>query len=202
MTGTLQQCSLGVATGLCLVGLAPLCLRGSDTVDPNNDGSQYAWTENVGWLNAEPLGDGGPGMRVLATRVEGWLWLENAGWVSLSCHTTDSCSSVDFDVTHDGFGALAGFGWSENLGWISFSCENTGSCAAVDYGVTIDPVTGEFSGFAWAENFGWISFSCENTGSCASVDYRVVTEIPFIGELPFSDGFDSGDTSRWSATVP
>ena len=202
MTGTFRQWFLLVGCGLYLAGLATSAVNGSDTIDPNNDGSQYAWADNVGWLNAEPLGDGGPGMQVLDTRVEGWLWLENAGWISLSCHNTDSCLSIDFEVTLDGSGALAGYGWSENLGWISFSCANTDSCAAVNYGVTIDPVTGEFSGFAWAENFGWISFSCENTESCATVDYRVVTEIPFPGELPFSDGFDSGDTSRWSATVP
>jgi hypothetical protein len=193
-------------TGAFLVTLVVFCAAGpgvyaGDTIDPNNDGSQYAWAENVGWLNAEPMGDGGPGMRVLETRVEGWLWLEGVGWVSLSCHNTDSCSSVEYEVTHDGSGILAGYGWSENAGWVSFSCVNTMSCATIDYGVTINPGNGEFSGFAWAENLGWISFSCENTGSCAAVEFRVETQIPFPDEV-FSDGFESGDTSDWSNTVP
>ena len=36
----------------------------AENVDPLGDGSQYAWAENVGWLNAEPQGNGGPGMQV------------------------------------------------------------------------------------------------------------------------------------------
>jgi hypothetical protein len=63
-------------------------LLGGDTVDPHNDGSQYAWSENAGWLNAEPLGDGGACMRVLEGRAEGWIWSENVAWISLSRHNT------------------------------------------------------------------------------------------------------------------
>ena len=48
----------------------------------------YAWSENAGWLNAEPLGDGGACMRVLEGRAEGWIWSENVGWISLSRHNT------------------------------------------------------------------------------------------------------------------
>lgn len=33
----------------------------ADNVDPNNDGSHFAWSENLGWLNARPNGPGGPG---------------------------------------------------------------------------------------------------------------------------------------------
>ena len=29
----------------------------AENIDPNNDGSKYAWSENMGWLNARP---GGP----------------------------------------------------------------------------------------------------------------------------------------------
>ena len=36
----------------------------AENVDPAGDGSQYAWGENIGWLNAEPQGDGGPGLTV------------------------------------------------------------------------------------------------------------------------------------------
>jgi len=174
----------------------------ANTIDPNDDGSQYAWAENVGWLNAEPLGDGGPGARIWETRAEGWVWAENVGWISLSCGNTSSCSTVTYEVTNDGFGNLAGFAWSENAGWVSFACENTASCATVDFGVVVDPGSGELTGFAWAENLGWISFSCVNTGSCATVEYRVKTEVPFVIDGVFADDFESGDTLEWDQTVP
>ena len=53
---------------LCLilsVGLLLFCGAAyAENIDPNNDSSQYAWGENVGWLNLEPDGDGGPGVEV------------------------------------------------------------------------------------------------------------------------------------------
>jgi hypothetical protein len=66
---------------------------------------------------------------------------------------------VDYRVTNDGHGNLAGYAWAENVGWISFSCENTSSCGTVSYGVTIDVSSGDFSGQAWGENVGWITFA-------------------------------------------
>jgi hypothetical protein len=130
----------------------------AENIDPNDDGSQYAYGENVGWFNAEPLGDGGPGVQVNDTTLTGYIWAENIGWVSLSCENTASCATVNYGVANDGSGNLSGYGWSENVGWISFSCENTGSCGTVSYGVIIDPTTGEFSGQAWGENIGWVIF--------------------------------------------
>ncbi len=184
---------------LTAAGLVPAI---ADTIDPDDDGSQYAWSENIGWLNAEPLGDGGPGARIWAARAEGWVWSENLGWISLSCSNTHSCSTVAYGVSNDGAGNLGGFAWSENAGWLSFACENTASCGTIDYGVVVDPATGELSGYAWAENVGWISFSCVNTGSCATVDYGVKTEVPFVDDGIFEDGFESGSTLEWDKTVP
>ena len=102
----------------------------AENIDPNNDDSQFAFGENVGWFNAEPSGNGGPGVEVSDTELTGWLWAENVGWVSLSCVNTSSCATVNYGVTNDGAGNLSGFGWAENVGWISFSCENTASCAS------------------------------------------------------------------------
>jgi len=173
----------------------------AETIDPDDDGSQYAWAENVGWLNAEPLGDGGSGIRVLDNRLDGWMWSENTGWISLSCTNTASCTRTSFGVANAS-GVLAGYAWSENTGWISFSCENTSSCATADYGVSISQTTGEFSGYAWGENVGWVSFSCDNTSSCGTVDFGVKTDVPFLSSDMFADGFESGNTSAWSSTVP
>ena len=131
----------------------------AENIDPDNDDSQYAWGENVGWLNLEPDGDGGQGVEVGDSELTGWIWGENIGWTSLSCTNTGSCATVPYGVTNDGNGGLAGYAWAENAGWISFSCQNTASCGTADYGVAIDPATGVFSGFAWAENVGWISFA-------------------------------------------
>jgi len=186
---------------IVLVMLASGSATRAESIDPDNDGSQYAWAENVGWLNAEPLGDGGSGIRVLDDRLDGWMWSENTGWISLGCNNTASCTRTSFGVTNSS-GVLAGYAWSENTGWISFSCENTSSCGTADYGVTIDQATGDFSGYAWGENIGWVSFSCENTSSCGTVDFRVKTDVPFLSSDMFADSFESGDTSAWSKTVP
>jgi hypothetical protein len=153
----------------------------AENIDPYNDDSQYAYGENIGWLNAEPLGDGGPGVAVNDTKLTGHLWGENIGWVSLSCENTGSCGTVNYGVTNDGGGNLSGYTWGENVGWISFSCENNNSCGTVDYGVTIDPATGEFNGHAWGENIGWITFR-----STAPTPFGVMTSWPETMSVPMN----------------
>jgi len=133
--------------------------------------NSYAWGENVGWLNALPLGPGGPGLDVGANGVTGYMWGENVGWVSFSCTNTSSCGSVNYGVTRDVSGKLGGYAWGENIGWVSMSCDNTSSCASANYGVVLDSSSGLLTGFAWAENIGWISFSCAAT--CGAVAYGV-----------------------------
>jgi hypothetical protein len=146
----------------CLIVLILLLFSLSafaENIDPDNNGSQYAWGENVGWLNLEPGGDGSNGMDVTGTDLAGYIWGENIGWISLSCMDTGNCGTVNYGVNNDGAGNLSGYAWGENVGWISFSCENTGICSSLNYGVTINPVTGVFSGYAWGENIGWINFA-------------------------------------------
>lgn len=122
----------------------------AENVDPDANGAHFAYGENIGWLNGEPQGDGGPGLEVADFMLTGWMWSENAGWISLSCENTANCATQDYGVKNDGQGQLDGYAWAENLGWIDFG--------AATAGVTIDPVTGLFSGKAWSENTGWISF--------------------------------------------
>jgi len=148
-----------------------LCSTGyAGNVDPDNDGSRYAWAENAGWVNLEP--SFGPGVTVTNLAVEGFAWGENIGWVNLS--------PVNGGVVNDGNGNLSGYAWGENTGWISFSCSNTNTCATVEYGVSVDPATGEFDGFAWGENIGWIKFR-----STGAVPYGVTTS--------WRDDSDGGD---------
>jgi hypothetical protein len=167
-----SRASLVAAAVLCLMSALPAA---GENTDPGNDGSQYAWAENVGWISAEPSGNDGPGMQVGDNELSGWMWGENVGWVSLSCDNTLSCATTDYGVVNDGNGMLAGYAWSENAGWLSFACEDTASCGSADHGVEIDPESGDFSGHAWGENIGWISFNCANTDSCATVDHKVRT---------------------------
>ena len=171
--GNNRSSQLFVLILVALVGSTSNSVAVAENIDPDNDGSQFAYAENVGWVNAEPSGDGGPGVQVGDSELSGWMWAENVGWISLSCENTLSCGTADYGVNNDGNGILSGYAWAENVGWLSFSCENTSSCGAANYGVTINPATGEFSGFAWGKNIGWISFNCTNTASCATVDYKV-----------------------------
>jgi hypothetical protein len=152
---------------LAVVACLALAPAMAENVDPDDDGSQYAWAENAGWLNAEPTGNGGPGLDVSDFEVQGWMWSENAGWISLSCANTASCGTTEYGVQNDGHGNLSGFAWGENVGWLRF--------AYAEGGVRIDPGTGEFDGYAWSENLGWISFSCANTATCGSSDYGIKT---------------------------
>jgi hypothetical protein len=119
-------------------------IASAGNIDPDNDGSQYAWGENVGWINFEP--SEGEGVTVTNSAVTGKAWGENIGWINLSPAT----GGVN-GVTNDGAGNLSGYAWGENVGWINF--------APTGVGVKIDPVTGEFSGKAWGENIGWINFA-------------------------------------------
>lgn len=133
--------------------LAPLTcgMTAAENIDPAGDDSRYAWGENVGWINAEPSGDGGPGVKVDDFELTGYMWGENVGWISLSCRNDSSCGTTAYGVINDGAGVLSGYAWSENVGWINF--------APAMAGVVIDAATGEFSGEAWGENVGWIRFA-------------------------------------------
>jgi hypothetical protein len=153
---------------------ATASLVAAEDIDPVGNNSQYAWGENVGWINAEPSGQGGPGINVLQTRLTGYMWGENIGWINLHCLNNNTCGTAQYGVTND-FGKLGGYAWGENVGWISFCDQDTpGVCktAGSTYRVTINLTDGVFSGFAWGENIGWISFSDD-----APVAYKVQTDM-------------------------
>ena len=143
----LSPAALPLAAVILLAGGMAL----AENIDPDDDGSQHAWAENVGWLNAEPSGDGGPGVQVDDFELTGYMWGENIGWISLSCKNESTCGAMDYGVINDGNGALSGYAWAENVGWINL--------APATAGVSIDVATGEFSGEAWGENVGWVSFA-------------------------------------------
>ena len=151
-----KRCStiLAVLVLLCCVNLY------AENIDPHESDMQYAWGENVGWLNFEPnVTDANAGAQVSSENMTGFIWAENIGWISLSCQNTQSCGTVNYGVTNDGAGNLSGYAWAENVGWINFNPNVLGDSS--DYGVTID-FDGNFSGYAWGENIGWINFDSVN----------------------------------------
>lgn len=124
------------------IGMMAVATYAVENIDPDNDDSQFAYGENVGWLNFEPGGDGGDGAEVTNSAVTGRAWFENVGWVNLS--------PTYGGVLNDGNGNLSGYAWGENVGWINFGPILSG-------GVFIN-TDGTFDGWAWGENIGWIHF--------------------------------------------
>lgn len=141
-----------------VLALTPL-LRG-ENIDPYDDGSQYAYGENVSWMNFEP--SQGPGVTVSKTQLTGYVWAENIGWINLS-------PSSYGGVFNDGAGKLSGYAWCENVGWINFG-PNYG-------GVTIG-ANGDFDGWGWGENIGWIHFQSDSP-----VPYRVKVCVVNLDDL-------------------
>ena len=187
----MKQTGLLLRLGCCAVACL-LTLAGAralaENIDPDNDNSQFAWGENIGWVNAESGGDGGPGVQVEDDGLSGYMWGENIGWISLHCLNEASCGTVDYGVLNDGAGNLSGLAWGENIGWVNFSPATGGR-------VTIDPSTGEFSGRAWSENTGWISFR-NTTGS---VTYGVTTSWdpgPLVTDIDGDGIVDALDTDE------
>ena len=102
----------------------------AENIDPNNDDSQFAYGENVGWLNFEPnLPDPNVGATVSDTQLTGFIWAENIGWINLS-------PELHGGVFNDGTGQLSGYAWAENVGWINFNPQVSGD--PTHYGVIID----------------------------------------------------------------
>jgi hypothetical protein len=159
---------------ICMVIAAFGGLVFAENIDPYEDGSQYAWGENVGWFNFEP--SQGNGVHVYGDRVEGYVWCENIGWLNLS-------PSTHGGVNNDGKGNLSGYGWGENVGWINFNPN--------DGGVSIDE-DGDFTGWAWGENIGWINFNSDQLSN-KGVKVCIVNYIDLenFAQLWLYDNFSS-----------
>jgi hypothetical protein len=156
----------------------------AENIDPNADDSQYAYGENVGWLNAEPLGDGEDGVDVGCFALIGYIWAENIGWINLNPASYGG-------VINDGIGNLSGYAWGENVGWINFNPANGG--------VTIDS-NGEFDGWAWGENIGWTHFRNLSIPYKVQTAYGVNEDSDEDGVIDFQDNclctpnLDQGDS--------
>jgi hypothetical protein len=132
----------------------------AENIDPCEDGSQYAYGQNVGWFNFEP--NQGPGVVVSTQQLAGYVWVPNIGWVNLA--------PQDYGGVYvDGTGKLSGYAWSANAGWINF--DPNVPADSNHYGVTIDS-NGVFDGWAYGQNVGWIHFQ-----SVSPVAYKVQADV-------------------------
>ena len=169
----------------------------AENIDPDEDDSQYAYGENVGWINFEPnVTEPNVGATVSSDKLTGFIWAENIGWINLSPRTYGG-------VINDGTGWLSGYAWGENVGWINFSPSYGG--------VTIDP-DGNFNGWAWGENTGWINFNSAdlygyNVKACkvnfedlaSFVDDWLVSDTGLPGDFSGNDEVDFVDYSIFAS---
>ena len=126
----------------------------AENIDPYDANSQYAYGENIGWLNFEPnISEPNVGASVSSKRLTGFIWAENIGWINLSPNVPND--SNYYGITNNGSGKLSGYAWGKNIGWMNFDPNVPND--SNDYGVTIDS-DGNFDGWAWGENIGWINF--------------------------------------------
>lgn len=102
------------------------------TITPN----QYAWGENVGWVN---FGVVGGNVHVTSTGLSGYAWDTVYGWINLN--------PTNAGVKNNGYGRLSGYAWSYGAGYIDFD------------GVEINSV-GRFTGQAKGTRYGRINFDC------------------------------------------
>lgn len=98
--------------------------------------NQYAWGENVGWVNFLPT-DGN--IHITDSAITGYAWDKEYGWINLA--------PAQSGIKNDGAGNLSGYAWSAGGGYINFS------------GVTINS-SGKFTGTASGVTYGRMTFDC------------------------------------------
>jgi hypothetical protein len=132
-------------------------------------GMEFAWGENIGWLNWRDANGSVDGVLNCGAHLEGFIWGENVGWINtgngpMSGTMYTNADSSDFGVNILPNGDLEGFAWGENIGWINFDTAS----AAPDQ-ARYDASAGRFRGYAWGENVGWINLDDSNHWVCAII---------------------------------
>lgn len=169
-----------ILAAMCIMPLSGI----AENIDPGDDGSQYAYGENIGWANWEP--NTGSGVHVYDTYLDGYIWGENVGWISLRYQIGGAGPFTG--VANDGNGNLSGYAWGENIGWVNFS-PTTG-------GVAID-AQGNIEGWAWGENIGWIHLqaSVDATVAKTAVNQMTISWNSMTGGI--YDLYSSTDLLSW-----
>ncbi len=121
-------------------------------------------------------------------RVEGWVWNNNLGWISLYCDgnpggdgvvgTGDDvigknldipCGARSYSITFalTGTGpnftdvSMSGYAWGDNVGWITFNTAGLHQIKPTPSGLQrgLVPNAPSANKFAWAETIGWVDLS-------------------------------------------
>ena len=156
----------------------------SDTSGTINASANYAWGENMAWINFAPTTSGVySGLAITDTAITGYAWSAIDGWINFG--PTNSGQGV----TNTSDGVLDGNAWSSNLGWISFA------------GVTINS-SGKFIGTAGTEGSipGRISFDCMQCN--VTTDWRPLSArtVDVVISSNKSSG-NTGNTGNTSGTI-
>jgi hypothetical protein len=142
----------------------------AENIDPYEDNSQYAYSENTGWLNFEPATV--DGAQVESEKLTGWVWAENIGWISFSCDNSSSCGTVDYGVTIDEQGNFNGWAWSENVGWIHFNSASPVAYKVQACKVSLDDLANFVS--YWLETGSEIPADLDESDDVDFGDYNVL----------------------------
>ena len=131
---------------LCGLFILPQLLLASTTQGIVTSGSQYAWGENIGWVNFAPSLSGQyTGLTITDSSITGYAWSSALGWINFS--PTNSGQGV----LNDGEGNLSGSAWISGLGWLPMN------------GVIIN-ANGKFTGTTGVASttVGRLSFDCNH----------------------------------------
>lgn len=123
-----------------------ISVSASETNGTIVSGSQYAWGENMGWINFAPETNSEySGLHISDTAITGYAWSAVLGWINFSPTNSDQ------GVLNTKEGHLSGSAWVAGLGWLSMD------------GVTINS-SGKFTGTGGTEGsaVGRVSFDCDH----------------------------------------
>ncbi|MBC7836397.1 hypothetical protein H7X87_01295 [Acetobacteraceae bacterium] len=126
--------------------------------------SGYAWSDNIGWIDFNPVN--GSGVYVSPTdgiTLGGYAWSDNIGWISFNENSGCPSGLGQCRPYLQGSkpGSIRLYGWAYAVsasdgwdGWISLRGNDTNAAASVS-GSTLT-----FNGYAWgSEVVGWVQYS-------------------------------------------
>ena len=119
---------------------------------------------------------------VSAQELSGYVYSQDAGWISLNCSNTSSCVNVDYAVSQDNDGNLSGYGYSENDGWINFNPNFGGANINAD---------NSLSGWIYSQAGTWVDISGAKVVSVPDLQ----NEVTYIKNTVSGGNLSDDDTA-------
>jgi hypothetical protein len=183
------------------ISLVVLAVFGFVLAGQEHNVSEWAWSENVGWLSFNNLSGGGNinyGVNIDPQTgiFSGYAWSENIGWITFNESELSGCPQAPCrawletttDKVYGWAKALAG-GTTGSGGWDGWIKLRGTTQRVQEYGVWLDRTatpTPELMGWAWGGGndpksavVGWVSFNCKNEqgANCPLSNYKVVVNL-------------------------